>query len=76
MRAALYARVSTLDQAPENQLTELRDYVDASGWAAQEYVDPKSGLHHRRPPRGRPWMARPVLGDGCAYRKSCPPCVH
>ena len=28
-RAALYARVSTLDQAPENQLAELRRYVEA-----------------------------------------------
>ena len=28
-RAALYARVSTLDQEPENQLAELRRYVAA-----------------------------------------------
>jgi DNA invertase Pin-like site-specific DNA recombinase len=39
MRAALYARVSTLDQEPENQLQELRRYVEARGWTAQEYVD-------------------------------------
>ncbi len=31
MRAAIYARVSTLDQEPENQLTELRRYVQARG---------------------------------------------
>ena len=50
MRAALYARVSTLDQAPENQLTELRRYVDARGWTAQEYVDHGvSGARERRP---------------------------
>ncbi len=39
MRAALYARVSTLDQEPENQLAELRRYAAARGWAASEYVD-------------------------------------
>ena len=39
MRAAIYARVSTLDQEPENQLQELRRYVEARGWTAQEYVD-------------------------------------
>ena len=38
-RAAIYARVSTLDQEPENQLAELRQYVTARGWSAQEYVD-------------------------------------
>ena len=31
MRAAIYARVSTLDQEPENQLQELRRYADARG---------------------------------------------
>ncbi len=39
MKAALYARVSTLDQEPENQLAELRRYVDARGWTAQEFID-------------------------------------
>ena len=39
MRAALYARVSTLDQEPENQLAELRRYAAARGWDATEYVD-------------------------------------
>jgi|GEM_PF-3227742 len=39
MRAALYARVSTLDQEPENQLAELRRYAAARGWEAAEYVD-------------------------------------
>ena len=38
-RAAIYARVSTLDQEPENQLAELRRYVDARGWTAQEFID-------------------------------------
>jgi len=50
MRAAVYARVSTLDQEPENQLQELRRYVQARGWTAQEYVDRGiSGAKDRRP---------------------------
>ncbi len=53
LRAAIYARVSTLDQEPENQLAELRRYVDARGWQATEYVDRGvSGAKDRRPP----WM--------------------
>ena len=39
LRAAIYARVSTLDQQPENQLRELQKYVTARGWTFQEYVD-------------------------------------
>jgi DNA invertase Pin-like site-specific DNA recombinase len=39
VRAAIYARVSTFDQEPENQLTELRRYVGARGWQAREFVD-------------------------------------
>lgn len=50
MKAALYARVSTLDQEPENQLQELRRYVQARGWTATEYVDRGvSGAKDRRP---------------------------
>jgi DNA invertase Pin-like site-specific DNA recombinase len=50
MRAALYARVSTLDQEPENQLAELRRYIEARGWQAIEYVDRGvSGAKDRRP---------------------------
>ncbi len=49
-RAAIYARVSTLDQEPENQLQELRRYVQARGWTAVEYVDRGvSGAKDRRP---------------------------
>ncbi len=49
-RAAVYARVSTLDQEPENQLQELRQYVQARSWTAQEYVDKGvSGTKDRRP---------------------------
>ena len=50
MKAAIYARVSTLDQEPENQLQELRRYVDVRGWAMREYVDKGvSGAKDRRP---------------------------
>ena len=49
MRAALYARVSTLDQKPENQLAELRRYAAARGWEISEYVDHGvSGSEDRR----------------------------
>ena len=49
MRAALYARVSTLDQEPENQLAELRRYAAARGWEISEYVDHGvSGSEDRR----------------------------
>lgn len=50
MKAALYARVSTVDQEPENQLHEVRRYTMARGWTAQEYVDRGvSGAKDRRP---------------------------
>jgi DNA invertase Pin-like site-specific DNA recombinase len=50
MTAAIYARVSTVDQEPENQLQELRRYVQARDWSAVEYVDRGvSGAKDRRP---------------------------
>ena len=50
MKAAIYARVSTVDQEPENQLQELRRYVEARGWASTEYVDRGvTGTKDRRP---------------------------
>jgi DNA invertase Pin-like site-specific DNA recombinase len=50
MRAAIYARVSTFDQEPENQLVELRRYVAARQWTATEYTDRGvSGAKDRRP---------------------------
>src|ERR1700681_2567308 len=50
MRAAIYARVSTFDQEPENQLQELRRYCELRGWTAAEYVDRGvSGAKDRRP---------------------------
>ena len=50
MRAAIYARVSTFDQEPENQLQELHRYVEARAWSAVDYVDRGvSGAKDRRP---------------------------
>jgi DNA invertase Pin-like site-specific DNA recombinase len=47
---AIYARVSTIDQTADNQLLELRRYVEARGWTATEYVDTGvSGAKDRRP---------------------------
>jgi len=49
-KAAVYARVSTFDQEPENQLQELRRYVQARGWTATEYIDKGvSGAKDSRP---------------------------
>src|SRR3989442_6628407 len=49
-RAALYARVSTVEQEPENQLRPLRAFAAARGWQALEFVDHGvSGSKDRRP---------------------------
>jgi len=49
-RAAIYARVSTFEQVPENQLTALRAFGTARGWAVTEFVDHGvSGAKERRP---------------------------
>jgi len=50
MRAAIYARVSTTDQTCENQLLELRRYIEARGWTGTEFVDKGvSGNKESRP---------------------------
>lgn len=50
-RAALYMRVSTVDQHPENQLNELRHFAKQRGCQiAEEYTDHGvSGTKARRP---------------------------
>ncbi len=50
-RAALYARVSTLDQHPETQLCDLRQLAEQRGFhIINEYVDHGiSGTRTRRP---------------------------
>ncbi len=49
-RAALYMRVSTLDQHPETQLYDLRGLAAQRGFQiVQEYTDRLSGAKARRP---------------------------
>jgi DNA invertase Pin-like site-specific DNA recombinase len=58
-RAGIYARVSTSDQTPDNQLLPLRAFAAARGWTASEYTDHGvSGAKERRPaPRAAAsWM--------------------
>lgn len=50
LKAAIYARVSTFDQEPENQLREVRRYLESRGWTGVEYVERGvSGSKDRRP---------------------------
>ena len=49
-RVAIYARVSTFDQTCDSQLHDLREYCQARGWQAVEFVDKGvSGTKERRP---------------------------
>ncbi len=47
LRAAIYARVSTLDQKHDMQLTELRGYAKRMGWTATEYTEKMSSVKKR-----------------------------
>ncbi|MHB8613978.1 MAG: recombinase family protein [Candidatus Dormibacteraceae bacterium] len=50
VRAAVYARVSALDQNPDLQLRELREYARRRNWTIHEFVDHGvSGAETRRP---------------------------
>jgi hypothetical protein len=63
-RAAIYARVSTFDQEPENQLQELRCCVEARGWAGTEFVDRGvSGTKDKRPRSMHCWLMRNGAGS-------------
>ncbi|MBQ2263154.1 MAG: recombinase family protein [Loktanella sp.] len=49
-KAAIYARVSTGEQTPENQLIRLREVAERAGWAVScEYVETASGAKRERP---------------------------
>lgn len=49
-RAALYMRVSTVDQHPETQVYDLRKMAEQRGYEiVHEYVDKVSGVKARRP---------------------------
>jgi putative DNA-invertase from lambdoid prophage Rac len=41
MRAVIYARVSTTDQKPENQIRELEAYAEKQGWEVVQTVKDK-----------------------------------
>ena len=64
MRAAIYARVSTVDQHCEMQLRELRDYCARRNWTiAGEYVDTGwSGAKASRPELDR------IMRDACQHK--------
>jgi DNA invertase Pin-like site-specific DNA recombinase len=50
LRVGLYARVSTIDQAPENQLAVLEAFAEARGWTPTAFVDHGiSGARTSRP---------------------------
>jgi DNA invertase Pin-like site-specific DNA recombinase len=50
MRCAIYARVSTQDQTPDNQLLPLRAFASARGWTVTEFTDHGvSGVKESRP---------------------------
>lgn len=50
MKVAVYVRVSRLDQHPDNQVQELRRYVQARGWEAVEFIEyGVSGAKDKRP---------------------------
>ena len=71
MRVAIYVRVSTMDQEPENQLRELRQYADARGWTATEFVDrgvsaPQSSRRRRLTLAGLAAVVALALGVGAA----------
>lgn len=49
-RAAIYVRVSTSDQNPDLQKTELPEYAERRGWSVAEvYIDTMSGGRDSRP---------------------------
>jgi DNA invertase Pin-like site-specific DNA recombinase len=49
-RAALYTRVSTIDQHPETQLNDLRQMAAQRSYEiVQEYCDRTSGVKAKRP---------------------------
>jgi DNA invertase Pin-like site-specific DNA recombinase len=49
-KVAVYVRVSRLDQNPDNQVNELRRYVQARGWEAVEFIEHGvSGAKDKRP---------------------------
>ena len=69
MRAALYGRVSTLEQEPENQLIELRRYALARDWSVVEYVDRGSAAPRTSARPSIAWW--PMRSGGDSMSSSC-----
>jgi DNA invertase Pin-like site-specific DNA recombinase len=66
MRAALYTRVSTVDQNPDVQRRELSEYPVRQGWAIHDiYEDISSGTKTNRPALER------LLADARAKKFDC-----
>ena len=64
-RAAIYARVSTGEQTPENQLLRLREVAARAGFSlVEEYVDTASGAGAHRAGMER------MLADAARRRSS------
>ena len=71
MRVGLYARVSTVDQNPESQLTELREFAQRRQFTVyREYVDRVTGvIEKRRRPEHTAYAA--LMEDAHARRFDC-----
>lgn len=50
LTCAIYSRVSTRDQEPENQLRQLRRFAKSQGWkVTAEFIDVETGATAKRP---------------------------
>jgi DNA invertase Pin-like site-specific DNA recombinase len=61
----VYCRVSTAEQSADMQLRDLRQYVEARGITATEYVDTCSGAKEKRPQLDR------LMADARKRRIDC-----
>lgn len=64
-RVGVYCRVSTSEQSADMQLRDLRQYVQARGITATEYVDTCSGAKEQRPQLDR------LMADARRRRIDC-----
>jgi len=70
MKVAIYARVSTSDQNPEAQLTQLRDYAATRSFTIhREYVDQITGAVEKRKKRDTAYQQ--LLDDAQRLKFKC-----
>ena len=70
MKVAIYARVSTSDQNPEAQLTQLRDYAATRSFTIhKEYVDQITGAVEKRKKRDTAYQQ--LLDDAQRLKFKC-----